>query len=69
MLHATAMPLASSSTAATTTTTLTTTLTTTTGGNPYSDRAMDDLANFYADHGIGMAKDERIAQGRLLWLT
>jgi hypothetical protein len=30
---------------------------------------MDDLANFYADHGIGMAKDALIAQGRLLWLT
>ena len=25
--------------------------------------------NFYADHGIGMAKDALIAQGRLLWLT
>ena len=39
------------------------------GVDPYSDRAMDDLANFYADHGIGTAEDARIAHGRLLRLT
>ena len=37
--------------------------------DPYSDRAMDDLASFYADHGIGTAEDARIAHGRLLRLT